>query len=78
VPETFAGWVIDRSQGGLCLLVDEAQAVGSRLKIRPAKDADSHPWVEVEVKSCRRDRTNFKLGCQFLEKLSWNDLRAFG
>jgi len=79
-PEARAmdGWVMNRSGGGLCLLVDEEVAPGTVLTVTPHLDPTSYEWIQVEVKSCRPERKSWLLGCQFLQKLSWDDLRPFG
>lgn len=76
--EPVQGWVVDRSQGGLGLLVDEIVPLGTILSVRPTKARNQFRWIQVEVKSARRERSSWNLSCQFLEKLSWNDLRIFG
>jgi hypothetical protein len=76
--EPFEGWVLDRSAGGLRLLVDEAIEVGITLRVRPTKAQTSFPWVLIKVKSCQPERKSWNLGCQFLEKLTWEDLQLFG
>lgn len=76
--DPFQGWVVDRSAGGLRLLVDEAIPAGTLLKVRPTKAHAAFPWVAVKVKSCYPERKSWNLGCQFLEKLSWEDLQLFG
>jgi hypothetical protein len=71
-------WVVDRSQGGVCLLVDEAVEIGAQLRILPAKARAGIRWVEVEVTSCRQERNSWKIGCKFLQKLSWAEMQLFG
>jgi hypothetical protein len=72
------GWVVDRSAGGLRLLVDEAVPAGTLLRVRPTKAHANFPWIQVKVKSCYPERKSWNLGCQFLQKLSWEDLQLFG
>src|SRR5262245_60160851 len=43
------GWVVDRSLGGLCLVVDEPVPEGAPRKVRPRAARESTPWVEVTV-----------------------------
>ena len=74
---TIEGWVVDRSPGGLRLLVDESIAPGTLLNVRPAKD-DHFPWVEVKVKNARPERKSWNLGCEFVHQISWEQLRYFG
>src|SRR5207245_9459784 len=63
------GWIIDRSGTGIGVLVDEAVEVGTVLSVRPTKAHSGFGWLQVEVKNCRPDKSNWKLGCQFLQKL---------
>ena len=72
------GWVIDRSQGGLCLLVEEAIAEQTHLRVRPRMAGTSVPWTEVTVRSCRAEGYQFELGCQFHGMPNWNLLLQFG
>ncbi len=74
----FQGWVVDRSAGGLRLLVDEAVPAGTLLKVRPSKAHAAFAWIQVKVKSCYPERKSWNLGCQFLEKITWEDLQLFG
>jgi hypothetical protein len=76
--EPFQGWVIDRSSGGIRLLVDQSVAPGSVLSVRPTKAHPSFPWVQVKIKSCRPERNSWNLGCQFVQKLTWAELQLFG
>lgn len=76
--ESMHGWVLNRSGGGLCLLVDEEIALGTVLTVTPHLGPATFEWIQVEVKSCRPERQSWLLGCQFLQKLSWDDLRPFG
>ena len=76
--EPFQGWVIDRSSGGLCLLVDQQVQPGRVLSVRPTKCHPGFPWIQVKVKSCRAERGSWNLGCQFEQKLSWTEMQLFG
>ncbi len=76
--EPIEGWVVDRSPGGLGLLVDEEMAVGSVVTVRPGKARSDTRWIQVQVKSCRRERNSWNLGCQFVQKPAWSELRWFG
>jgi hypothetical protein len=76
--DAVQGWVVDRSAGGLRLLVDESVPAGTVLHVRPNKAAPSFPWVQVRVKSCYPERKSWNLGCQFVRKLSWEQLQQFG
>jgi hypothetical protein len=76
--EPFQGWVLDRSSGGLRLLVDQAVAIGAVLSIRPAKAHASFPWIQIKVRSCQPERNSFALGVQFVVKPAWGEMQAFG
>jgi hypothetical protein len=75
---SLSGWVMNRSGGGLCLLVDEEVSPGTVLTVTPHLGLSVFEWIQVEVKSCRPERKSWLLGCQFLHKHSWDDLRPFG
>ena len=75
--EPVQGWVIDRSPEGLCVVADEEVSVGAVLNIRPVHHFAQLNWYPVEVRNCRPERAIWILGCQFTQKLSWNDLRLF-
>jgi len=60
------------------LLVDQSCDAGTILSLRPTKAHPSLNWVKVRVKSCRPERNSFKVGCEFVNKLSWAELQAFG
>ena len=72
------GWVLDRSTGGLRLSLENPLEPGTVLRIRPCTTHVTAPWVEIEVKSCRPDETNWELGCQFVKIPSFNVLLLFG
>jgi hypothetical protein len=76
--DPIQGWVVDRSAGGLRLLVDDSVPAGTVLNVRPIKAAPSFPWVQVKVKSCYPERKSWNLGCQFVRKMSWEELQQFG
>jgi hypothetical protein len=65
--EPVRGWVLDRSVGGLGLeLEEEGQVdVGTLLSVRPA-EGSYVPWVKVEVRTCRKIGSAWRLGCKYL------------
>jgi hypothetical protein len=75
--EPVQGWVIDRSPDGLCLVADEAMTVGALVNVRPVHNFANLTWYPIEIRNCRPEREIWILGCQFVRKLSWNDLRLF-
>jgi hypothetical protein len=76
--EPMQGWVLDRSTGGIRLLVDDPIEAGTVLNIRPVKVHAAFPWVQVKVKNCYPERKSWCIGCQFIRKLSWEDMQHFG
>jgi hypothetical protein len=72
------GLVLDRSVGGLCLLVDREIGPGTLLGVRPASSADSIPWLDIEVRSCRQTQEGWELGCQFKKTPPWGVILLFG
>jgi hypothetical protein len=76
--ESYQGWVVDRSSGGVRLLVDQSFNTGTILNVKPTKAHPSLNWIKVRVKSCRPERNSFKVGCEFVNKMSWAELQALG
>ena len=72
------GWVVDRSMGGLCIMADEAIAEGTVVRLRPRVAAETVPWTEVTIRSCRKDGIYYELGCQFHRTPNWNLMLQFG
>jgi hypothetical protein len=72
------GWVVDRSEGGLCLNVEEPLDEGTILNIRPRQAQQTAPWLSIEIRSCRPDGPAWEVGCRFLKPPQWNDLLLFG
>lgn len=72
------GYVLDRSLGGLCLLVENEMTEGATLDVRPEHAPETTPWVTIQVRSCRRRRSEWELGCQFMKTPNWNVLLLFG
>ncbi|OAI55116.1 hypothetical protein AYO44_02970 [Planctomycetaceae bacterium SCGC AG-212-F19] len=76
--EPFQGWVLDRSTGGLRILVDQPVGVGTVLSVRPSKTHGSFPWIQIKVRSCKPERTSYAIGVQFVVKPAWGEMQAFG
>jgi hypothetical protein len=72
------GLVLDRSLGGLCLLVNHEIRPGTVLGVRPATAGESVHWLDIEVRSCRQTREGWELGCQFQKAPAWGVLLLFG
>jgi hypothetical protein len=76
--EPIHGFVLDRSTGGLCISCDAEVEEGTILSVRTANAPQTAPWVQVEVKNCRRNGRDFELGCQWLRTPPWSVLLLFG
>jgi hypothetical protein len=72
------GYVVDRSAGGIGLALDHSLPLGTVVRVRPSEAPETAPWVEVEVKSCRAQGTEFEHGCQFLTIPPFNVMLLFG
>ena len=77
-----AGKVLNRSRGGIRLVMSESVPVTSLLKIRANHAPDDSPWVEIEVRHVARDGAESLLGCRFTQEHSWGSFycsaRVFG
>jgi len=71
-------WVVDRSMGGLCLIVEQPLKEGAILNVRPRQAPQTAPWTAIEIRSCRADEGEWEVGCRFLKTPQWNDLLLFG
>ncbi len=76
--EPTTGWVLDRSRGGLYLVVSEPVAVGTMLSVRATHAPDTMPWVQVEIRRCHPKGNRWGLGCRFKRELAWGELLLFG
>ena len=75
--EPISGWVLDRWQTGMKILVDEEIQVGLVLSVRPNKNEPGVQWLQISVKSCTPERNSFLLNCHFLHRPPWNVLAMF-
>jgi hypothetical protein len=75
------GSVLDRSLGGVRLLMFTAVDVGAIVAIRPITCAEIVPWVEVEIRSCRESVESperFEIGCQYVKSPPYSIQLLFG
>ena len=70
-------YVVNCSQGGLCLSTANAAEDGALLNIRPTNVPESEPWAQVRVQYHMPHNDGWELGCQFVKDLPW-DVRLFG
>lgn len=76
--QPFEGHVVDRSVGGLGLEVGHEVAAGTILNVRPAQAAPIIPWIQVQVRHCKKTRDAWRLGCQFVRVPPSSVLWQFG
>ncbi len=76
--EPARGWVIDRSTAGLCLVVSKGVERGTILCVRTVNAPPTVSWVQIEVRSCRKEDDCWELGCQFVKTPPWSELLLFG
>jgi hypothetical protein len=72
------GVIINRSTGGLAILVDDAYDQGDILTVRAAQAPPDVSGVDVEVRSCREAGRNWVIGCKYTETPAWNAVAWFG
>jgi len=66
------GVVINRSAGGLAILVDDAYPPAMELMVRAIQAPTGVGWITVQVKNCRAAGKNWVIGCSYPETPSWN------
>jgi len=72
------GFVVDRSTGGLRILMQTAMAPGSTIGVKAANAPDTVGFVTVIVRSCRKSTDHYEVGCEFEKTPPWNVLLLFG
>ena len=72
------GFVVDRSTGGLKILMRTAMAPGGTVQVRAANAPDTIGFVTAIVRSCRAEGDHFIVGCEFEKTPPWNVLLLFG
>ncbi len=72
------GWVVDRSVGGLCVLVDQPLEKQVPMLVRPYNCPASTPWTTVDILNCRADHEGWKVHCHFPRTPDYNVLLLFG
>lgn len=71
------GWVLDRSAGGLGLLIDQNTYPTELLKIRSSLAHDT-ALIDAEVCYCIPANGSFRTGVKFERELPWLDIQQFG
>jgi hypothetical protein len=76
--KSLEAWVLDRSEGGLCLLLDDPVEMGTLWKARPAGAAEAVPWLTIEARACRPTLGGCAVGFRFLQAPPLHVLLLFG
>ena len=76
--DPIQGWVVDRSVGGLCLVIEQPLSAGAVWHVKPRNGSPTTPWTAVEVRSCRAENGNWEIGCRFVQTPQWNVMLLFG
>lgn len=76
--EPIIGWVLDRSIGGLGILLDQPLDPGLPVQVRSRTASETTPWIEATVRSCRPEGSQYEVGLQFIHIPSWNLMLQFG
>ena len=75
----FEGYVLDRSMGGLRLLVDKTLTQNQMLNVRSTDAPESVTSVQVQVRRINQlPDKSYELGCQFIRTPPWAVLLTFG
>jgi len=72
------GYIVDRSTGGVRIIMMNQMAAGSTMQIRAQNAPENTPWVTVIIRSCKNNGQHFEVGCEFDRTPPWNVLLLFG
>lgn len=75
------GYVLDRSVGGLRVMMAREVPPGTLLSVRPVNVSPMIPWVQIEVRNCVPSGTQageYDVGCQFIKAPPYPVLLLFG
>jgi len=70
-PDPRRGAVVNRSTGGLAILVDDNYEPGAMLKVRAILAPKDVAWIDIEVKNCNPAGRNWVIGCEYPETPPW-------
>jgi hypothetical protein len=77
-PGYVHGLVINRSTGGLALLLDREVPADTAVKLRSVEAPGTVPGIKMQVRHCGKAGKNFLIGCEFSEDVPWNVRVWFG
>jgi len=76
--DATSGWVVERSLGGMTLMLDQEVPLGTQVRVRNARPACTRSsWTAATVKQIHPVGSSFKLVCRFVEKPSWEQMQQF-
>jgi hypothetical protein len=71
-------WVVDRSCGGVQMVLNRELPTGHEFAVRAENSPDELPWIKLRVRHCRASGKRWLVGCQFVDQLPWSVLLLFG
>jgi hypothetical protein len=72
------GYVVDRSTGGVRVVMTNQMVPGSTMQIRAQNAPENTPWVTVIIRNCKHTGQHYEVGCEFDRTPPWNVLLLFG
>jgi hypothetical protein len=76
---TFEGYVLDRSMGGLRLLLERPLTHNQMLNVRASDAPHRVTWVQVQVRRMQQlPDKSYEISCQFVRTPPWPILLTFG
>ncbi|MBY0527065.1 MAG: hypothetical protein K2R98_26965 [Gemmataceae bacterium] len=77
-PMPHIGMVVNRSEGGLGLLLDKPMRPGLTFRVRPTEAPSAFPWIDVESRHCTATGRDWLVGCRFTDDVPWDVRVWFG
>jgi hypothetical protein len=77
-PDPVRGLVVNRSTGGLAILLQQEVPAGNPIAVRSVEAPLSVPFITLEVCHCLKAGRLFLVGCQFCEEVPWTVRVWFG
>ncbi len=76
--EQSEGMVVDRSMGGMCLLVNQQVSRGAILGVRSVHAPEHVGWVDIKAVYAREVGERWQVGCEFVETPPLSVVLLFG
>jgi hypothetical protein len=77
-PGRLQGLVINRSTGGLAILLQQEVSAGAAIEVHSVEAPRSVPFLKLAVRHCRKAGGFFLVGCGFCGEVPWNVRVWFG